>query len=276
MGQSGVQEGAHCSSGPAKPESLKHRLRVTARYHPAMPTTPSRPCPSCGDALQVHALPAQYGGEVEIDFCFACHGLWFDHLENLKLAPEAIATLFKEMHRHRDAPMQPLATRLSCPQCRGTLVQGFDLVRGGRFITHRCASRHGRFSSFSSFMIEKGFVRQLTRPEIADIARKVGVIHCSGCGAPVDLRKEDACSHCRSALSLLDPQAVEKALQHYARTPAPRPAADIGDAVVAMARERSRAAPGSAPLSPADLLTGVYTVDLLSVGLGLFSSLWDD
>src|SRR5574343_132296 len=134
----------------------------------------ARPCPSCRQGMDVHALPAQYGGTVEIDFCFQCHGLWFDQMENLKLAPAAIATVFKEMHRHRDAPRLPLASRLRCPACPDPLVQGFDVVRSGRYITHRCPGRHGRFSSFSSFMIEKGFVRQLTRAEIADSAQKVG------------------------------------------------------------------------------------------------------
>ncbi|MFT7776263.1 zf-TFIIB domain-containing protein [Roseateles sp.] len=238
----------------------------------------TRPCPSCRQAMQVHVLPAVYGGAVEIDFCFACHGLWFDHLENLKLAPEAIATLFKEMHRHRDEPRTPLAGRLSCPQCHGRLAQGFDVVRSGRYITHRCEQRHGRFSSFASFMIEKGFVRQLTRPEISDIAAKVGVIHCSSCGAPVDLRREDACSHCRSALSLLDPQAVERALQSYSKAVA-RPAsssADVADALVAMARENSRAQREN-PRPPIPGAVGsILAVDLLSAGLGLISSLWED
>jgi len=229
--------------------------------------------------MQVHVLPAVYDGAVEIDFCFACHGLWFDHLENLKLAPEAIATLFRQMHQHRDDARLPLASRLSCPQCSGRLVQGFDVVRSGRYITHRCEQRHGRFSSFASFMIEKGFVRQLTRPEIASIAAKVGVIHCSSCGAPVDLRREDACSHCRSALSLLDPQAVERALQHYSR-PAPHPAsssADLADALVAMARERSREQRESNSRAALPGLVGtVLTVDLVSAGLGLLSGLWED
>lgn len=232
--------------------------------------------------MQVHVLPAVYDGEVEIDFCFACHGLWFDHLENLKLAPEAIATLFKQMHQHRDDARTPLASRLSCPQCSGRLVQGFDVVRSGRYITHRCASRHGRFSSFASFMIEKGFVRQLTKPEIASIAAKVGVIHCSSCGAPVDLRREDACSHCRSALSLLDPEAVERALQHYAKAqPGPASAAtrgtDLADALVAMARERSRAQREAATRAPLPGIVGtVLAVDLVSAGLGLISGLWED
>lgn len=228
--------------------------------------------------MQVHVLPAQYNGEVEIDFCFPCQGVWFDHLENLKLPPAAIATVFKEMHRHRDAAHQPLAERLNCPQCRTRLVQGFDVVRSGRFITHRCDNRHGRFSSFSSFMIEKGFVRQLTKPEIADIALKVGVIHCSSCGAPVDLRKEDACSHCRSALSLLDPAAVEKALQNYARPSAQHavPTTAVADAMVAMARQRSRYEPlDSWTIHPSYTGAGM-AVDLFAVGLSLVSSLWDD
>jgi hypothetical protein len=228
--------------------------------------------------MQVHVLPAVYDGVVEIDFCFGCQGLWFDHLENLKLAPAAIATLFKQMHQHRDDPRLPLAQRLSCPQCSGRLVQGFDLVRSGRYITHRCEQRHGRFSSFASFMIEKGFVRQLTRPEIAAIAAKVGVIHCSSCGAPVDLRLEDACSHCRSALSLLDPQAVEQAMQRYANA-APRAAAggpDLADALVAMARERSRAERENPRAALPGVVGSVLAVDLLSAGLGLISSLWED
>lgn len=228
--------------------------------------------------MQVLELPGQYDSRVDIDFCFGCHGLWFDSMENLKLAPDAVATMFKQMHRHNEEPHAPLASRLRCPQCRGGLVQGFDIVRSGRYITHRCPMQHGRFSSFSSFMIEKGFVRQLSKPEIADIAKKIGVINCSNCGAPVDLRKEDACSHCRSALSLLDPAAVEKALQSYARpaTPQTIPTTAVADAMVALARERSRMERRDA--WPADTrLTGAgLAVDLFAVGLTLVSSLWDD
>lgn len=227
--------------------------------------------------MQVHVLPGQYSGEVEVDFCFGCQGLWFDHMENLKLAPEGIVTMFKAMHAHRDALHQPLADTLQCPECHGRLAKGFDIVRSGRYITHRCASRHGRFSRFSSFMIEKGFVRQLTRPEIADIAAKVGVISCSSCGAPVDLRKEDACSHCRSALSLLDPLAVEKALQNYAHTPSRQGwggPTDVGDALVAIAREQSRAQRQAAGTTITGPAAGVLGVDLFSAGLALVAELW--
>ena len=225
-------------------------------------------------------LPGVYTGDVEIDACFACHGFWFDHLESMKLAPRAIALLFKAMHRHEHAPRQPLSERLHCPQCRGALVQGFDVVRSGRYITHRCPQQHGRFSTFASFMIEKGFVRQLTRPEIADIAAKLGVIHCSSCGAPVDLRREDACSHCRSALSLLDPQAVEKAVQRLgtAASSAPMPPTVVADALVAMAREQSRLTRERPALAGRSLgvAGAVMSLDLMSVGLRLVGRLLDD
>lgn len=229
--------------------------------------------------MQPLRLPAQYGGEVEIDFCFGCQGLWFDPQENLKLAPAAIATMFKAMHGHRDTPHRALAAALHCPQCQGRLSQGFDIARSGRFITHRCEARHGRFSTFASFMIEKGFVRQLTRPEVADIAAKVGVIHCSCCGAPVDLRREDACSHCGSALSLLDPQAVEKALQAYAHAPSRQAwgaPADVADAIVALARERSHAQRENAHSPLAAPVAGILGVDLFSAGLDLVANLWLD
>ena len=184
------------------------------------------------------------GGTVDIDLCFACRGLWFDPQENMKLAPIAVVELFGLLHEHRQDEVHPLASKLACPRCHRSLVQGFDVVRSGRYITYRCPQRHGRLSTFSSFMIEKGFVRQLTKPEIDDIAQRVAVIYCSGCGAPVDIRKDHACPHCRSALSLLDPQAVEQALKGYAKAvqePQGIKPPELADALMMIERDRSKA-----------------------------------
>jgi glutaredoxin len=194
--------------------------------------------------MHAHALTSQQGGTVELDLCFDCQGIWIDPQENLRLAPAAVVELLRVLHDHRDDLRRPLATRLGCPRCERALEQGFDLVKSGRYVTFRCAQRHGRFSTFSSFMVEKGFVRHLTKPEIEDIARRVGIIHCAGCGAPVDVRKDHACPHCRAALSLLDPQAVERALAGYAtavRHPAPARAPDVADALIAIERDRLQA-----------------------------------
>ena len=92
-------------------------------------------------------------------------------------------------------------------------------------------------------MIEKGFVRQLTAAEIGELAVKVGTIRCSSCGAPVDIRKDHACTHCRSPVAILDPAAVEQALARYQQAEVKRTTVDIdalGDAIVMREREKSR------------------------------------
>ena len=195
--------------------------------------------------MESHHFATRDGGAIELDICFACQGLWFDPRENLQLAPASVLALFELLHRHRDDARHPLADKLGCPRCRQGLAHGFDIVRSGRYVTYRCPQQHGRFATFSSFMVEKGFVRQMTKPEIEDLARRVDAIFCTGCGAPVDIRRDHACPHCRAAFSLLDPAAVEKALQRHAaeaqrpETPAAR-TDKLADALMVIERDRLR------------------------------------
>lgn len=202
-------------------------------------------CPSCRAPMQAQPVSGHNGAMLELDLCHACHGIWFDGNENLRMAPGGVLELFRQLHDHRGDPQQPIARELGCPRCRRSLIEGTDLVKHGRYFTYRCPQRHGRFSSFSSFMIEKGFVRQLTQPEIADLAERVKVIHCGSCGAPVDLREHSACPYCRAAFSLLDPRAVERALAGYgtqaAKAEQGPPPGDLADALVALERDRERA-----------------------------------
>ena len=221
--------------------------------------------------MALHAFDSLNGGRVDLDICFACQGLWFDPQENLRLTPEALVALFRLLHENRDAPRQALARTLDCPHCRRGLVQGFDVVRSGRYITFRCPNRDGRFSTFSAFMIEKGFVRQLTHPEIEDLARRVGVIHCTGCGAPVDLRKDTVCPHCRSAFSLLDPKAVEQALAGYAKATAGAglQVPELADALTRMEREREDARRERRANGLSLLNREVPDVDLWALGVSM-------
>ncbi len=195
--------------------------------------------------MDAQTVAGFHGNQLELDICYACHGIWFDGHENLRMAPAGVLDLFKHLHDHRDDPQAPLARQMSCPRCRRALAEGMDTVKTGRYATWRCPQRHGRFSPFSSFFIEKGFVRLLTPAEITDLAERVRVIHCTSCGAPVDLRQHQACPYCRSALSLLDPKAVERALSQYSQqtqrsSENPRPA-DVADALLAIEQERERA-----------------------------------
>lgn len=207
-------------------------------------------CPSCKTPMDIHHVEAHGGvGTLELDLCHTCHGIWFDDNESLRIGPRGVMELFRLLHEHRDDPQAALAHDKNCPRCRRTLQESSDVVRTGRYFTYRCPQRHGRFSTFSSFMIEKGFVRQLSPVEVTNLAERLKVIHCSNCGAAVDLRQHAACPYCQSAFSLLDPQAVEQALARYhrraLRVKDPQPASpsspDLADALIALERDRARA-----------------------------------
>ena len=183
-------------------------------------------------------------GEVELDICFSCQGIWFDEMESVQITPGGTLELFKLLHEHHDDQRQPLSEPLACPRCKEKLLHGMDVGKfGGRFNYHRCLQKHGRFSTFAQFMIEKGFVRQLSGAEIEELAAKVGIVRCNGCGAPIDIRKDHACTHCRAPIAILDPEAVEQALSRFQQAEVKRTTRDIealGDAIVMREREKSR------------------------------------
>ena len=152
-------------------------------------------------------------GQVKLDICYSCNAIWFDPLESNELTPGSIIELFRQIHRHRNDGRRLLSAKCSCPVCTRTLQNVNDLQRSGRFSYYRCPEGHGRLTSFFQFLREKQFVRSLTAVEISGLKAKVVQVRCSGCGAPIDLQKDSACSYCRSPISILDPDAVEKMLK---------------------------------------------------------------
>ena len=201
-------------------------------------------CPSCRQPMVQKTFARQTHGEVELDLCFSCHSIWFDDFESVQITPGGIIELFKLIHEHRDDQRLPLRDPLNCPRCNEKLLHGLDLAKaGGRFNYHRCLQKHGRFTTFAQFMIEKGFIRQLTAAEISELSVRIGVVHCTGCGAPIDIRHEHACGHCRSPIAILDPEAVEQALARYQQAEVKRQTPNmeaLADAIVMREKEHSR------------------------------------
>lgn len=195
--------------------------------------------------MSAHPFQRQLLGEVVLDICFPCQGIWFDHLESAQMAPAGVVELFRLLHEHHDDAQHAWPTTLRCPVCRERLIHGLDRTRNGHFSYHRCPQQHGRFNAFAAFMMEKGFVRQLNGAEIADLARRVQTIRCSGCGAPVDIRRENACGHCRAPIVILDPDAVGKALADFGDQAKRQQQIDpliYADALLANERVKSQAA----------------------------------
>ncbi|MCK9380705.1 MAG: zf-TFIIB domain-containing protein [Sulfuritalea sp.] len=191
--------------------------------------------------MSTHRFLRKITGAVELDLCFACQGIWFDEYESLQLAPAGVIGLFKLIHEHRDDQRLPLASPLRCPRCNERLIHSQDRVKSGLFNYLRCG-QHGRFITFAEFMIEKGFVRQLTGAELDELKLRIGVVRCTGCGAPVDIRKDSACQHCRAPIAILDTQAVEAALAGYQRAAtkqaAPPDPTLLAEAILFSERER--------------------------------------
>jgi uncharacterized protein YbaR (Trm112 family) len=181
-------------------------------------------CPSCRAPMHAHRFRRKLGAEVELDICLCCQGIWFDAYESLQLAPEGVIELFRLIREQPEGQRLPLAASLFCPRCNERLIHSQDRVKSGRFNYLRCGE-HGRFISFGQFMIEKGFVRQVSPAEIKQLKLHVTILRCNSCGAPVDIRTESACPHCRAPIAVLDADAVEKALAGYLAGTGPAPRA---------------------------------------------------
>jgi len=172
-------------------------------------------CPNCRQPMQTRDLEQNYHGAVQVDLCFACAGIWFDHLGSVQLAPAAVIELFKEIHAHLDDLHQPTANQLPCPRCGDPLVLGYDLSKSGKFSYFRCPRGDGRFTPFFQFLREKQFVRSLTEAELQRVRSQVRQIRCSECGAPIDLEHSSQCKYCHAPVSFLDPDAVERAARMW-------------------------------------------------------------
>lgn len=170
-------------------------------------------------ALRLDALPL---GQLTLDYCVACRGFWFDAHESTQLAPQSVLALFTLISAARTAQALPLAGRLDCPRCQQVLLLTRDQVRSGPLTYQRCPAGHGRFTPFVQFLTEKGFVRHLAKAEVERVAVSIAQISCHACGAPIDLRRDMVCPHCRSPIAVLDAEATRHALHAYSMAAAPR------------------------------------------------------
>jgi hypothetical protein len=159
-----------------------------------------------------HTLGGLYGQDLDIDLCFACHLMWFDHRESIQMSPRGTLELFQVLHEHEDDPRHALTSRMSCTRCEKRLTLKNDIGKVGRFSYYACPVKHGRLTPFSEFLKEKQFVRALSPLEQHRLRAELKHAQCSGCGAPVDLVKGFQCEHCSAPITVLDADAVRKTL----------------------------------------------------------------
>jgi Zn-finger nucleic acid-binding protein len=165
--------------------------------------------------MKSHRLPAHYGRTVELDACQPCQLLWLDTSESQQLNSDGVMELFRMVHDSALNQRDKLAQRLGCVRCRSTLKKTHDQVPNARFTYHACTKGHGRLITFYQFLVEKHFVRELSPAERERLAADVQQIRCTGCGAAIDLGKQNACDYCRAPIAVFDRQAAQKAIEHY-------------------------------------------------------------
>lgn len=172
-------------------------------------------CPNCTQMMEQRRLERYVGAEVAIDFCFRCHVIWFDRMESPQLAPDGVIELLQLIRQHRQEERPILREQLDCPHCRSPLLRTDDLVKSGRIRYYRCPNDGGRLTPFLQFLIEKQFVRALTPKELGRLRLDIRQASCSGCGAPIDLARQDHCEHCLAPIAVLDADTVERAARAW-------------------------------------------------------------
>lgn len=178
------------------------------------------PCPGCRAAMQRLVLQAHYGRTVEVDLCAGCHMLWFDDFESVNLSGRGVLQLLRAIDAaHGSAHAMP-AQRLDCPRCGSALRHVHNLTTLGRSAHHECPRRHGTAQSFALYLGEKGFVRPLLRPELAQLRSRPEdrqPFHCINCGGQIDPRRRETCTYCAAPVRVIDVLALMRAVDRQAR-----------------------------------------------------------
>jgi hypothetical protein len=174
-------------------------------------------CSNCAQPLRALSLTGHYGRQVEVDVCDPCCLIWFDDVESVRIAKPGIAELVRVVHAamakgegHGGAAS--LAARQQCPVCRAALRQVYNASRYGRTSQLQCPNGHGYYQSYILYLAEKGYLRPVIWADIRALAESARELFCSNCGGVLELRPQEACPYCRSAIAVLDPARLSEAV----------------------------------------------------------------
>jgi len=145
---------------------------------------------------------------------------------------------------------------------------------GAQYRYVRCIDGHGVFITVFDFLRSRGLVRGLSAMELQALREQLSSVSCPGCGAPVDLDGDAACSYCGTVVSIVDTEHLATAL-HQLQQESPAPAPVTGPTLA----EEDVVALWRADLRPPDdeewgrVFDRRRPVDLLDLGMSALSSL---
>lgn len=161
--------------------------------------------------MQRLVLDAHYGKKVEIDACGACHLVWFDALESVRLSGPGLLDLIDAMAQAQAEPHRLLRRDASCPRCSGALKTIHNRSRWGPTLQLECLRRDGAYQTFAQFLSEKGLVRATSAADRATLLRRPGGWCCLNCGGPMS-QQDSRCSRCDALPGMVDAARLAAAL----------------------------------------------------------------
>lgn len=168
--------------------------------------------------MQALQLEGHYGQSLEADLCHACHLVWFDAFESVRLSGLGWVQLLRAMQPARATGPASATTLLGtpitawrCTRCEATLKPVHNLTRFGRFAAHECSRQHGHAQTFTLLLAERGLVRALLPRDFRWLRQSPEACACFNCGAPIE-QATDACGHCGSPLVVIDWPGLMRAL----------------------------------------------------------------
>jgi DNA-directed RNA polymerase subunit RPC12/RpoP len=154
-------------------------------------------------------LEGHYAQRVEVDLCRACHLLWFDDTESVRLSGLGWITLLREMNATPPQAIAEIASPLACVRCGGACAPIRNLSRFGRSVGHECAKGHGYFQTFGQLLAERGLVRALGARDRRALQQERRALACLNCGAGLpESTTRDTCAYCASPLLVFDVQRL--------------------------------------------------------------------
>ena len=101
-------------------------------------------CPKCKAVMERVQVST-----VEVDRCTACHGIWFDSLEEERLMEAGAAAAVDTGGGPED---RPDATRIDCPRCHTRMIRMVD-VDQPEIAFESCKFCYGRFLDAGEFRV---------------------------------------------------------------------------------------------------------------------------
>jgi hypothetical protein len=211
---------------------------------------------------------------LEVNACEPCRALWFDTGEHIRLGADGALALIRHLAAQPRAPRGRLGAQLACPICRRVLAQVFDIAGGAQYRYLRCIDGHGVFITVFDFLRSRGLVRGLSPMELQALREQLSSVSCPGCGAPVDLDGDAACSYCGTVVSIIDTEHLATALhqlQQQLPAPAPVTGPTLAEEDVVAQWRADRRPPDDEEWGP--FFDRRRPLDLLDLGVSALSSL---